>query len=104
MRRAFILLLVVWGLGAAARITTYAQQTAPTPVQFTSDGKLVRPADYREWVYVSSGIGMTYASAPPATQAGNFDNVFVNRDSYRQFINTGTWPDRTIFVLEVRSA
>ena len=28
--------------------------------QFTADGQLVRPADYREWIYLSSGLGMNY--------------------------------------------
>ena len=64
----------------------------------------MRPADYREWVFVSSGIGMTYGPTQSAVSPGNFDNVFVNRASYTQFMNTGRWPDKTIFVLEQRRA
>jgi hypothetical protein len=72
---------------------------------YSSDGQLVRPTDYREWVYVTSGLGMTYA-APEAstTRPQMFDNVFVTPESYRQFLRTGTWPDKTMFVLEVRDA
>src|SRR5262249_40375522 len=33
-----------------------------------------------------------------------FDNVFVNPEAYRAFLETGTWPDKTIFVFEVRKA
>ena len=33
-----------------------------------------------------------------------FDNVFVNPDAYRSFLQTGTWPDKTMLVLEVRGA
>ena len=33
-----------------------------------------------------------------------FDNVFVNPAAYRSFVATGTWPDRTVMVLEVRGA
>jgi hypothetical protein len=33
-----------------------------------------------------------------------FDNVFVNPDSYRAFVETGKWPDKTMLVLEVRVA
>jgi len=33
-----------------------------------------------------------------------FDNVFVNPSSYRSFVATGTWPDKTTFILEVRGA
>jgi hypothetical protein len=65
---------------------------------------LVRPADYREWVFLSSGLGMEYeAEAKPGANP-RFGNVFVNPASYRSFMQTGRWPDRTIFVLEFRAS
>lgn len=68
------------------------------------EGQLKFPADYREWVFLSSGSGMTYG--PLAGQgeevAPLFDNVFVNPESYRRFLATGHWPDKTEFVLEIR--
>ena len=48
---------------------------------------------------------MTYgpaASGDPAHPL--FDNVFVNPSAYRAFIETGHWPDKTMFILEIRSA
>ena len=33
-----------------------------------------------------------------------FQNVFVNPTSYRYFTENGAWPDKTIFVLELRRA
>ena len=72
---------------------------------FTSAGQLVRPLDYRSWVFVTSGLGMTYGPAQPA--AGRpplFDNVFVTRDAYAAFLRSGTWPDKTMFILEGRRA
>jgi hypothetical protein len=33
-----------------------------------------------------------------------FDNVFVNPAAYQAFVKTGTWPDHTMLVLEVRDA
>ena len=76
----------------------------PTPeFQYTSDGNLMRPQNYREWVYLSSGIGMTYTAMPDAENPA-FTNVFVPPDSYRSFLRTGTWPDRTIFVVEIRAS
>jgi hypothetical protein len=33
-----------------------------------------------------------------------FDNVFVNREAYADFLRTGTWPERTILVMEARGA
>ena len=72
---------------------------------FTADGKLEFPANYREWIYLTSGLNMSYAPRM-AGMAGHdmFDNVFVNPSAYKAFLETGTWPDQTMLVLEVRGA
>jgi len=76
---------------------------AQGPAQFTSDGQLKRPANYREWIFLSSGVGMTYGN-PTAQGEANpaFDNVFVEPSAYREFTKTGKWPEGTTFVLEIR--
>jgi hypothetical protein len=33
-----------------------------------------------------------------------FANVFVNPEAYKGFLQTGTWPDKTMLVLEARMA
>src|SRR2546428_1409646 len=83
-----------------------AQQTPPDEPRYTSDGQFMRPDNYREWIYLSSGLGMTYAAAGTAVNALNerFDNVFVTPQAYKTFLETGTWPDKTVFVLELRSS
>jgi hypothetical protein len=79
------------------------EEQAPTVPTYTSDGGLKLPEHYREWVYLSTGFDMSYR---PTMQAGHhmFDNVFVNPESYRWFLKTGTWPDKTMLVLEERRA
>ena len=69
--------------------TTKAPKPGP---EYTSDGQLRLPANYREWVYLSSGFDMSYN---PAMQMDHhmFDNVFVNPEAWRAFVATGTWPD-----------
>jgi hypothetical protein len=105
-------LLASFALWAAA-LTTAAQSPAPapSPLTYTSNGELMRPTDFREWVYLSSGLGMTYtppgAAAPAAAAAAAppaFTNVYVNPSSYRQFTQTGKWPDQTMFILEIRAS
>ncbi|MEO7653924.1 MAG: cytochrome P460, partial [Bryobacteraceae bacterium] len=55
-----------------------AQQERTAEPRFTSDGQLMRPDDYREWIFLSSGLGMTYGKAQAAPNAApRFDNVFV---------------------------
>jgi hypothetical protein len=73
---------------------------------YTASGKLALPPDYREWVFLSSGLGMVYGPAAEQMQNDNprFDNVFVSHSAYQSFLKTGQWPDKTMFVLEVRSS
>jgi hypothetical protein len=75
-----------------------------TVPQYTSDGQMQLPEHYREWVYLTTGFDMSY---DPPMQMGDhhmFDNVFVNPAAYQAFQKTGTWPDKTILVLEGRGA
>jgi hypothetical protein len=70
---------------------------------FTNGGEMRRPDNYRGWIYLSTGFDMSYA---PNAQPGHhmFDNVFVNPEAWQAFQKTGTWPDKTMLVLEVRGA
>jgi hypothetical protein len=98
MLRPLAMLLCALLLPAAAPL----KPAPPSEISFTPDGKLVFPEHYREWVYLSSGLGMSYTA-----QAANhpmFDNVFVNPSAYKAFLATGTWPDKTALVLENRGA
>jgi len=81
------------------------EPAADSPL-YTSKGQLKRPADYREWIFLSSGLGMTYGPTAMQMNTDNpdFDNVFVNRAAYKSFQATGTWPDKTTFILEVRAS
>lgn len=80
------------------------ERETPAP-RFTEDGRLAFPTDYREWVYVTTGLGMTYGPSRVAEgETPQFDNVFVTPTAYREFQRTGTWPDGTMFVLEVRAS
>jgi hypothetical protein len=102
MRKIFAVALT--GLVIAALTIRVSHiQTAGGSVagpQFTADGKLVRPEGYRRWVFVSSGLGMSY-SQKASDDMQMFTNVFVNPASYDYFLAHGTWPDKTIFVLEL---
>ena len=75
-----------------------------SPLQFTADNRLEFPMDYREWIFLSAGRGMTYGPSANPNGPPMFDNVFVNPAAYREFLKTGRWPDRAIFVLEIRNA
>jgi Cytochrome P460 len=100
---AKISLLVAMVLFSVAAFQEGALAPGSSP-EYTSDAQLKFPAHYREWVYLTSGFDMSYS---PAAQSGDhhmFDNVFVNPEAYKAFVKTGTWPDKTMLVLEVRGA
>jgi hypothetical protein len=72
--------------------------------QYTSDGQMKYPENYREWVYLTTGFDMSYSASAGAPDHHVFDNVFVNPEAYKVFVATGHWPDKTMLVLEVRGA
>jgi hypothetical protein len=72
--------------------------------RYTAQGALIPPAGYREWVFLSSGLDMSYNDAPAMMGHSMFDNVFVDPTAWATFKRTGHWPDKTIFVMEVRGA
>jgi len=90
-------------LAAAALISIGAEDRPGDGPRYAENGRLRYPRDYRSWVFLSSGLGMTYGPMASRTDP-RFDNVFVNPSAYRAFLDTGRWPDGTILVLEVRAA
>src|SRR5690242_14185385 len=91
-------ILIVLAAGAFS-----AQQARPEdPLPAYVGGKLVRPENYREWVFLSSGLGMSYNAAAGGPDL--FTNVFVPQWAYRAFLASGKWPEETMFVLEERSS
>jgi hypothetical protein len=87
-------------------ILTAAAIVSAQDVQYTSDGQMRLPKNYREWTFLSAGLAMTYGPAGQTDAQGNprFDNVFVSPAAYKAFLKTGTWPDKTVLVLEVRDS
>jgi len=99
--KTVLLLTMVLLFLAAFRQNAAAPGSGP---EYTGDAQLKFPEHYRDWVYLTSGFDMSYN---PALQMGDhhmFDNVFVNPEAYKAFLETGTWPDKTMLVLEARVA
>lgn len=106
MKRSWILIalsVVAVALAAIAPQARTSSETSANSPMYTSDGNLKFPANYREWVYLTSGVDMSYS---PNMDMGHsmFDNVFVNPEAYKAFQQTGTWPDKALLVLEARVA
>jgi hypothetical protein len=76
---------------AALAQTTLAQDT------------MAVPADYRQWVFLTSSLDLNYDTASTPNHH-MLDNVFVDPVSYQTFLKTGNWPDKTILIKENRMA
>ncbi len=98
------LALAVSTVNVRAEPSSRTIQTPPTASAFTPDGKFIPPDDYREWVHMSSGLDMSYSEKPSTVAHAQFDNVYVDPQSWKAFKATGHWPDKTVFILENRSA
>lgn len=95
----------VSGPPAPATAPAAARPAAGGP-RYTAAGELLPPTDYREWVFLTSGFSMAYGPAAAEMAAAGIkmmDNVYVPRASYAAFVESGAWPDGTMFVLEIRA-
>jgi hypothetical protein len=115
MLRLFLAALAATALAACSARATPKPAAAPPPVQatapvpedilrYTAAGELLPPTDYRSWRFLTSGYGMSYGPAAAAGGPRPHDNVFVHPAAYARFLETGRWPEQTIFVLEIRSS
>jgi hypothetical protein len=98
---------------AAAALSAVALQTAPRSqlpappkdqvAQFTSEGRLIRPKGYEEWVMVGASTGLSYAqpSRPPVAGAapGMFHNIYLQQWAYRYAMKNGAFPEGAMFVM-----
>jgi hypothetical protein len=71
--------------------------------QFTSEGRLIRPKGYEEWVMVGASTGLSYAvpqRAPqPGAAPGMFHNIYLQRWAYRYAMERGEFPEGSMLVM-----
>lgn len=95
-------LLSVLALTAAFILLAAAPDERTPKPQYDEKGQLLRPADYREWIFLSAGFGMNYSPEPGGHEM--FTNVFVQRWAYNEFLSSGKWPEQSMFVIDERDA
>jgi len=97
-----LVLSAVLLLGVCAALLAAAPEEKSAKPLYDAKGKLLRPDDYREWMFLSAGYGMNYSPAPGRHEM--FTNVFVQSWAYQKFMNSGKWPEQTMFVIDERDA
>jgi Cytochrome P460 len=98
-----LLLLLLFAAPQSGHKRPVAAQVVDDGPTYTAAGELKLPEKYREWIFLTAGIDMSYSTTTDPAHSV-FDNFFVNPSAYRSFLQTGTWPDKTVLVLENRGA
>jgi hypothetical protein len=75
-----------------------AALTAQTP-KYASKAVLETPENYRDWYFVGSNLGISYSEN--ASKDANFKNIYIPRSAADSFKKTGTFPEKTMLVMEV---
>ena len=79
-----------------------AMKPAPSQAKFATNGDLLRPKDYRTWVYVGTPLTPNDMNEGAAAFP-EFHSVYIDRDSYESFKETGVWREGTVIVKELIS-
>jgi len=93
-RFAALCALFAFGLNSA--------EPMPNP-RYSGADTLVRPEGYREWMFVGSNLGMGYKEGGQPDPDPKFHNIYIQREAFRSYADTGKFPDKTMLVMEVVS-
>ena len=96
--------LVLTGCDRSEEMGTYEEETTSEVMtheaRYTEDGQLIRPEDWREWIFVGMPVTPNALNGGkavlPETQA-----VYVDPASWEHWKETGTFRDGTMFAVEL---
>jgi Cytochrome P460 len=99
----------VWSLagcaaaGGPAKGAQDAARDRDTAARFDSSGALLRPQHFETWVFVGSSAGLSYEPGMKSKGIGEFHDVYLRPQSYREYARTGKFPEKTVLVLALYS-
>lgn len=82
---------------AADRVSSPVKAAA-----YDADGKLIRPADHREWVFVGAPVTPNDMNDGQAAFP-EFHNVYIDPASFASYKKRGVFPDGTVILKELVS-
>jgi len=95
-----------WSLAGVVALLAGAVGAAPPqipdaePAQVTAAGKLVKPGDLENWVFLGSALGMGYNPGSfNAAHPGQFQVVLMEPRAYRYFVQHGDYAPGSMFLL-----
>lgn len=73
--------------------------------QLTADGKLTKPKDLEQWVFLGTSLGMGYNQPQASTPGpGQFQVVLMEPSAYRYFMEHGHYAPGSMFLLSFYNA
>lgn len=96
-------LLMGWSVRADDDVPDSGLATMVTP-QYTSEGHLIRPTDYRTWIFAGASIGLSYFGKEAPEGPGMFHHIYIQPEAYSHYVRTGKFPEKTMLVMENYSA
>ncbi|MBM3736577.1 MAG: hypothetical protein FJW39_12400 [Acidobacteria bacterium] len=71
--------------------------------RYAEGNQLLRPEGYREWMFAGANYGMGYTDPQVSGDKKDktFHNIFIQKQAYRDFARTGSFPEGTMLVMEV---
>ena len=80
-------------------------RTALDVARLTADGKLQKPADLANWVFLGTSLGMGYNPGSfNAARPGQFQVVLMEPKAYQHFVATGSYAPGSMFLLSFYDA
>ena len=96
------LLMLVTAFLLASATQVNAEESDEYMATFTEDGQLIRPAGWREWVFVGSPVTPNSLNGG-AAPFPEFHSVYIDPLSWAHWKATGTFREGTMFAKELTS-
>ena len=99
---------VLAALVTAAALATFAQDATTKPLdvaQFNAAGKLLKPANLDEWVFLGTSLGMGYNPGSFNTaRPGQFQVALIEPNAYRYFVKNRSFAPGSMLLLSFYDA
>ncbi len=94
----FFLLVLVAVPAAAGAVATAREADAPAvSPSYDADGRLLLPADFRQWVFAGSSLGLSYSEGDAGREM--FHHTLIEPTAYDHFVATGEFREGTMLAL-----
>lgn len=85
--------------------TANTKKSIDEVLTFDAGGKLKRPSNFDDWVFLGTTIGMTYIDAElDPENPGLFSTVLMEPEAYQYFQKTGQFAEGTVFAKFVHAS